>query len=503
MSSVSPSGPLVGKRLGDYELLALLALGGTAEIYLARMAGHAGFEKYVVVKCLHGHLADDADFTRMFLDEARVGAQLDHSNIAHTLGLGEHEGRYYLVMEFLAGMSLAQIARKAQAHALLPGGLLPPALTLSLACQACAGLDYAHNRRSADGQPLNLVHRDISPQNLVLTYEGVLKIVDFGIARAEGRETQTKTGTIKGKFAYMSPEQALAEPLDRRTDIFALGTLLHELLTGRRLFKRTTSYHTYQAVISGNVPPLTSVNPNLDPALDELIGRALLVDREQRYPTAQAFGEAIQSYLHGQSSLMGSGQIADFLEQNFHAEHEHHVQRMRELIAGKPAAVQDNAWDDAELGGEPVVDVPADAADTAAEAVDNDHSSDVTPTERRPGSEIDAMDDLNAPTLDDRDRESTTNLMRPRHMQEVTGPTASLHSATTIPPQRPPGHEPGRHTPFPPQPQVPAKPAQLPFGPTASLPRQRPPEGRPSLSTLGAIAAATLVLVLLIRWIFF
>src|SRR5277367_1539817 len=251
------AGSLLGKRLGKYEILALLALGGTAEIYLARIGGAAGFEKYVVVKCLHDHLADDPDFVKMFLDEARLAAVLDHSNIVQTFELGEHENRYYMVMEYLGGLSLAMIVRRVGER--LPGGTLPVQLTLNIAAQSAAGLHYSHERQS-NGRPLNVVHRDISPQNLVVSFEGVVKVVDFGIARAEMRETKTKAGTIKGKFAYMSPEQCIATNVDRRTDVFALGVIVHELLTGRRLFKRSSPYETYQAVIECAVPPPSSVN---------------------------------------------------------------------------------------------------------------------------------------------------------------------------------------------------------------------------------------------------
>ncbi|MBL9019524.1 MAG: serine/threonine protein kinase, partial [Myxococcales bacterium] len=229
------AGSLLGKRLGKYEILALLALGGTAEIYLARIGGAAGFEKYVVVKCLHDHLADDQEFVKMFLDEARLAAHLDHSNIVQTMELGEHENRYYMVMEFLAGLSLAMVIRRAGER--LPGGRIPVPLALNMVAQSCAGLHYAHER-SINGKFLGIVHRDISPQNLVVSFEGVVKVVDFGIAKAEMRETKTRSGTIKGKFAYMSPEQCVAANVDRRTDVFALGVITWELLTGRRLFKR-------------------------------------------------------------------------------------------------------------------------------------------------------------------------------------------------------------------------------------------------------------------------
>ncbi len=330
------AGSLLGKRLGKYEILALLALGGTAEIYLARIDGTNGFEKYVVVKCLHDHLADDIEFVKMFLDEARLAAHLDHSNIVQTFELGEHESRYFMVMEFLAGLSLAMVVRRAGER--LPGGRIPVPLVLNMVAQAAAGLHYAHER-TTNGKPLNIVHRDISPQNLVVSFEGVTKVVDFGIAKAEHRETRTRSGTIKGKFAYMSPEQCVANNVDRRTDVFALGVIAHELLTGRRLFKRPSPYETYQAVIECNVGPPSATNHELDPAIDPVIMRAVAKDKEQRYATAEAFGDAIQSYLHHRGKGSGPGDVGRFFEQSFGQEIEEHGARMRELISGREASL--------------------------------------------------------------------------------------------------------------------------------------------------------------------
>lgn len=340
------AGALVGQRLGRYDLLALLALGGTAEIYLARIDGMMGFEKYVVVKCLHDHLAEDEDFVSMFLDEARLGAQLDHSNIVQTLGLGEHDARYYMVMEYISGLSLALVGRRA--HERVRGGKLPVAVVLNVAAQACAGLHYAHERA------LNLVHRDVSPQNLVITFEGIVKVVDFGIAKAEYRETRTRSGTVKGKFAYMSPEQCQAKDVDRRTDVFALGTIVWELLTGRRLFKRDSTYETYQAVVECRVPPPSSINHELDPAIDRLVMAALAKDPAQRYPTAEAFGEALSAYMHQRGKPSGPGEIARFFDDHFAQEIEDHAGRMRELIEGRKRSVADQQqlqWDSSELDG--------------------------------------------------------------------------------------------------------------------------------------------------------
>jgi serine/threonine-protein kinase len=338
------AGALLGKRLGKYEILALLALGGTAEIYLARIGGAAGFEKYVVVKCLHDHLADDAEFVKMFLDEARLAAYLDHSNIVQTMELGEHEGRYYMVMEFLAGVSLAMVVRRVAERT--TGGRIPVPLALNIVAQACAGLHYAHER-NANGKPLNIVHRDISPQNLVISFEGVVKVVDFGIAKAEMRETRTRSGTIKGKFAYMSPEQCVANNVDRRTDVFAAGVILHELLVGKRLFKKPSPYETYQAVIECNVPPPSTLNGEIDPALDPIVMRAVAKDKEDRFPTAEAFGDAILSYLHHRGKGSGPGEVGRYFDGSFASEIEEHAARMRELIAGREFSVDTNvSWGD-------------------------------------------------------------------------------------------------------------------------------------------------------------
>jgi serine/threonine protein kinase len=376
------AGSLLGKRLGKYEILALLALGGTAEIYLARIGGAAGFEKYVVVKCLHDHLADDQEFVKMFLDEARLAAHLDHSNIVQTMELGEHENRYYMVMEFLAGLSLAMVVRRAGER--IAGGRVPAPLTLNMMAQATAGLHYAHER-AINGKALNIVHRDISPQNLVVSFEGVVKVVDFGIAKAEMRETKTRTGTIKGKFAYMSPEQCVAANVDRRTDVFALGVIAWELLTGRRLFKRPSPYETYQAVIDCVVDPPSKVNVELDPAIDDVIMKAVAKDKDDRYPTAEAFGDALLSYLHHRGKGSGPGDVSRFFDVSFAQEIEEHGARMRELISGRDFSVDTgvNWGEDEEAKRNETVDLSGDINGNRGEDISISLStSDMMPNDR-------------------------------------------------------------------------------------------------------------------------
>jgi hypothetical protein len=419
------AGSLIGKRLGKYEILALLALGGTAEIYLARIGGAAGFEKYVVVKCLHDHLADDTDFVKMFLDEARMAAMLDHSNIVQTFELGEYQNRYYMVMEFLAGLSLAMVVRRAQER--LQGGLMPVPLVLNIAAQACAGLHYAHER-TASGKPLNMVHRDISPQNLVISFEGVVKVVDFGIARAELRETKTKAGTIKGKFAYMSPEQCVATNVDRRTDVFALGVIVHELLTGRRLFKRNSPYETYQAVIECAVEIPSRVNNQLDPAIDAIVMKAVAKDKDKRYPTAEAFGDALLGYLHHRGKGSGGNEVGRFFEQHFAQEIDEHSERMRELISGRELTGDSGAgWGDEEEKAAQTVDLGAkidESISLATGEIMEMRSSD---------SSLDAfVDDLETPDPDAMPADKTNIVMNPLEMIEQLNQQVARNSGKFV-----------------------------------------------------------------------
>jgi hypothetical protein len=250
-------------------------------------------------------------------------------------------------MEFLAGLSLAMMVRRAGERLL--GGRIPVPLVLNMIAQSCAGLHYAHER-VMNGKPLNIVHRDISPQNLVVSFEGVVKVVDFGIAKAELRETRTRSGTIKGKFAYMSPEQCVANNVDRRTDVFALGVIVHELLTGRRLFKRSSPYETYQAVLECAVEPPSKLNNQLDPAVDAIVMKAVAKDKEQRYATAEAFGDAMLGYLHHRGKSSGGNELGRYFEQFFGQEIDEHGERMRELIEGRDqiSIEMGGSWDEEE-----------------------------------------------------------------------------------------------------------------------------------------------------------
>jgi serine/threonine protein kinase len=312
-------------RFGKYDLLALLATGGMAEIWLARVSGMAGFEKLVVIKRLLDKLAADHEFVEMFLDEARINARLTHSNVVQVLELGQVEGKYFMSMEYVPGLSVSQVGKRATKML----GEVPQEVACGIICQACSGLHYAHDKALPDGTPLGIIHRDVSPQNLILTFEGLVKVLDFGIAKAHGRQSQTRTGFVKGKFSYMSPEQCLGQSLDRRTDVFALGIVLFELCTARRLFKRGTTYETYTAISNADVPAPRTLNTKIDPAVEAVIVRALQKNPDHRYPTADALQDALEDAMR-KAGLRGlPNDLKKFMEATFRAEE----QEQRRLVS--------------------------------------------------------------------------------------------------------------------------------------------------------------------------
>jgi len=313
-----------------------------AEIYLARMGGTDGFSKLVVVKRLLQNLVGDKEFVEMFLDEARINARLSHSNIVQVLDLGEAEGQYFMTMEYVTGLSVAQVGRMAAQRL----GEVPQGVACGIVAQACAGLHSAHETTLPDGSNMGIIHRDVSPQNLILTYEGFVKVLDFGIAKAEGRATQTKAGTVKGKFAYMSPEQCTGEGIDRRTDIFALGIILFELCTSRRLFKRPNAFETYEAIIKGDIPDPASVSPAVTPQISAVILKALARKKEDRFPTAEAMQEALEHAMRKSQIRGKSTDLARFLEQHFAdqiKEQEDLIRRIESGAFNQPDAEQSEA----------------------------------------------------------------------------------------------------------------------------------------------------------------
>jgi serine/threonine-protein kinase len=303
-----------GDVVGRYTLLAKIATGGMAEIWLAKQAGPRGFEKVIVIKRIVDSLSQDPDFVEMFLDEARIAAQLNHPNIVQIYDLGEHAGAYYIAMEYLPGENLAAIARLG----VKAGAPLPIPYAVKIAAQACEGLGHAHGRIGVSGKKLNVVHRDVSPQNIIVTYEGLVKLVDFGIAKAANRGSQTMGGQIKGKFAYMAPEQAQGgAPIDARADLFALAVVLYELVTRSRLFHREDQYQALSAVTSAEaVQPAHERNPEVPPELSAVLSKALEKKPENRYPDARAFQGALEGWLKTQPSV-NAGDVGAYMDRLF------------------------------------------------------------------------------------------------------------------------------------------------------------------------------------------
>ncbi len=299
------------ENYGRYQLLKRIATGGMAQIYLARQTGLEGFEKLLVVKRILPHLAENQDFVRMFLDEARIAARLNHPNVVQIFDLGSQDGSYFIAMEYIHGEDVRRVWKRGANR----GRTLPLPLVCRVMMDACAGLDYAHKKADAAGKPLGIVHRDISPQNILVTFEGGVKVVDFGIAKAADQATVTRSGVLKGKYSYMSPEQARGEKLDRRSDIFALGIVLHELLTGHRLFKRTNDIQTLNAVTECKVPPPSALNPEVPSDLDRLVLKALARTPDQRFEDAAELQLALEEWLISHQLASSSALLATYMQE--------------------------------------------------------------------------------------------------------------------------------------------------------------------------------------------
>ncbi len=305
--------PRTPERLGKYELLALLASGGMAEIHLARQTGIGGFERLVVVKRILPNLARQKKFVEMFFDEASIAAQLNHPNIVQIYEIGKEGDDYFIAMEYLEGESLGYLVRAARKR----GKNLPAGLAAGIVMQVCDGLAFAHRFSDMSGRHLGIVHRDVSPQNIIVLFSGGVKLVDFGIAKAASKIHQTRVGTLKGKFSYMSPEQMLSKPVDARSDIFSLGVLLWELLARRRLFKREGEAATLQAVLNDHIPPLDEIRPGLPASLATVTSRALERDPEDRFQIAEDMSAAIREHLRASGTGAGMPEIAAFVEEVF------------------------------------------------------------------------------------------------------------------------------------------------------------------------------------------
>jgi len=305
------------EKIGRYQLCFELASGGMASVYLARAEGAPGFEKLVALKRIHPHLADEKDYVEMFLDEARIASRITHANVCSVFDFGEAEGEYFIAMEYLVGEPLSRVQRRVVANADQRASALLPARMARVIAQACEGLHAAHELRDADGESLDVVHRDVSAENLFVTYDGATQVVDFGIAHARQRVHHTEAGQVKGTFPYMAPEQMTAAVVDRRVDVWALGAVLWELLTLRTLFLRDTDVNTMYAVLSGEIRPPSDYRSDVPPELDEIVLKALQRSPHERWQSAREMGKALRRFLAKQDDLVGPAEIADWMEELF------------------------------------------------------------------------------------------------------------------------------------------------------------------------------------------
>ena len=297
-------------QVGKYQLIHKLATGGMAEVYLAKAAGPKGFEKLLVLKRILPHLASEPSFVEMFLSEARLAAQLNHPNIVQIFDFGEADGTYFLAMEYIDGPNLREIIRRA-------GGLglaMPIALCARIIASACEGLAFAHNFWDlTTGQDLNIVHRDISPDNILLSRQGAVKVVDFGIAKAAGVSPHTQTGVLKGKLSYMPPEYLRNETLDGRVDVYSLGVVLYELLTGQRPFAARSEAGMVQAILYEAPMPVVQWRQEVPQAMQRILAKALSKERDSRYLDCIAFQEDLEEFLVATGKPVGASQLAQLV----------------------------------------------------------------------------------------------------------------------------------------------------------------------------------------------
>ncbi|MBN1207002.1 MAG: protein kinase [Myxococcaceae bacterium] len=317
---------------GKYLLLDRINIGGMAEVWRGKMFGAGGFERLVAIKRILPNIAEDDEFIAMFIDEAKISVQLNHANIAQIHELGQISNSYFIAMEYIPGKDMRAIfdrCRKKSEPAPIP-------LVAYCVSKMCEGLDYAHRKKDSMGRDLNIVHRDISPQNILVSYEGEVKVIDFGIAKAAGKATKTQAGILKGKFGYMSPEQIRGLPLDRRSDVFAIGVCLYEMLTGERLFIGDSDFSVLEKVRKAEVEPPSKHNRRIPESLEKIVLKALARDVDERYQYASELGDDLQRFLITSDTIFGRKDLMQYMKSTFAEEVEREKQRLAEYALIKP-----------------------------------------------------------------------------------------------------------------------------------------------------------------------
>ncbi len=307
-------------QFGKYWLLDRVNVGGMAEVWKAKAFGVEGFERLLAVKRILPNIAEDEEFITMFIDEAKIAVQLNHANIAQIFDLGKVDDSYFIALEFVHGKDLRGIYDRCKQKPVDGMPNMPIAQASFIIMKACEGLDYAHNKRDAQGKELHLVHRDVSPQNVLISYEGEVKLIDFGIAKAAGKAGKTQQGILKGKFGYMSPEQVRGLPLDRRSDIFSLGIVLYELLTGERLFVGESDFSTLEKVRNVEILPPSTYNRRISDELERIVMKALAKDVDDRYQNAIDLHDDLQAFMYTAGEFYSRKDLAAWMKRVFAAE---------------------------------------------------------------------------------------------------------------------------------------------------------------------------------------
>jgi serine/threonine protein kinase len=325
---------------GKYLLLERLNVGGMAEVFVAKAFGVEGFERILAIKKILPTMAEDEEFITMFIDEARISVQLNHANIVHIHELGKHDEAYYIAMEYVSGRDLRAILERFRRRK----EIMPTAMAVFVATRICEGLDYAHRKRDARGIELHIIHRDISPQNIILSYEGEVKLIDFGIAKAANRSQKTQAGILKGKFGYMSPEQVRGLPIDRRSDIFAVGVLLYEMLAGEKLFVGESDFSTLEKVRNAEIPALRQFNPDIPAKLEAVVRKALARDCQDRYQWANDLQEDLMRFLLAGDAIYSAKHLASYMKSAFAEEILREAEKMERFATiGRPDQIEASA----------------------------------------------------------------------------------------------------------------------------------------------------------------
>lgn len=463
-----PPQPEVGSSASSYEILAKLATGGMAEIFLARGASTAGIERYVVLKRILRERATDAAFVRMFLDEAKLAAQLQHPNIAQVYDIGKLGDSFFFTMEYVHGETVRALLHRS--HGLRRP--IPVGSMLTIAAGAAAGLHHAHERIGMDGKHLGIVHRDVSPSNLMVSYEGTVKLVDFGVAKAAHNSQETRSGTVKGKIAYLSPEQCRGRAIDRRSDLFSLGIVLWEMLTTERLFRHPSDFETMASIVNDATPPPSSRRPDVPPELDHLVLRLLAKEPDQRYQTGGDLLEDIENLAARVGQPLSAAALGRVVRELF-------GQRPEPWIELRSSEEHAHV---VTVTSEPV---PADLGLDSVRSMEPARAAEMRPTvPMRP----DVLDSV--PTA-------------PMPAQDVSLPVAVNHTLMAAAPPMPP-MAPAGPSPFSPNPPSNSNPfsqtgaqAQSPFGSTGSVSAHGAPAGRKVPLIVWVLVPAALVGVVL------